>query len=127
MRTALRALVPLLAVYGNSAAAEGSAALESLSRQLAAEKSKPQGARSESTCPEDTAELHGLSRAHLHKTLGAPDGFIPATISPPRISAVTYFISPKPHQGSRRGGHPQITFHLDPLEQVTRVTCSLAE
>ena len=74
--------VVLVAACQSASAAGQSIALEELSKQLAFEKSKPDGSKSAAKCPDVLAEFEGLSLLEIHKSLGGPDTFKLMTISP---------------------------------------------
>jgi hypothetical protein len=116
----------LLAVCQSTGAASQGIALAALSKQLATEKSKPDGSASEARCPDALVEFEGLSRTEIHRSLGSPDTFMLKTISPPKISEATYFIAPKALPGARGGGHPEVTFYFNESEQVLRAACKLS-
>ena len=118
--------VVLVAACQSASAAGQYTALEALSKQLAIEKSKPEGSKSAAKCPNAIAEFEGLSRHEIHKSLGGPDTFKLKTISSPKISEATYFIAPKALQGARGGGHPEVTFYFNDSERVLRAACTLA-
>jgi hypothetical protein len=119
--------VGLLAVCQSAGAASQGVALAALSKQLATEKSKPEGSLSAAKCPDALVEFEGLSRIEIQRSLGGPDTFKLKTISPPKISEATYFIAPKSLSGARGGGHPEVTFYFNDSEQVLRASCTLSK
>jgi hypothetical protein len=101
-------------------------ALEDLASRLAVERAKPQGTKSDAKCPADIKTLVGLTRKEIHLRLGGPDLFTLGTVSPPKITAATYFISPKALPGARGGGAPEVTFRFDEDERVIQAACTLS-
>ena len=119
-------IAAVLALAFSAAQADPLVALEELRAQLAAERAKTEGRKSEAKCPSDMKAFVGLTRMETHVRLGGPDLFTLGKVSPPKITSATYFISPKALPGKRGGGAPEVTFVFDDEEKVKDAACTLS-
>ena len=120
MRVHIVLLLAAALVTPAAKATDAPPVLTSLSSQLKALRTLPQGAKSSAACPENTKALVGLSQELIRRTLGEPD-----FVDPSKQFWSYFFTAPLPH-GLLGGGFPQLNFTFSTASEVASVSCYYA-